>query len=197
MGNSGLANAIPFTANATKMRVRVYAPAAGIPIRLKVEDAANGAISVETEDTTTAANTWETLEFDFSNEVPGTAALNLANTYDKATIFFFFGTDGAGIGADSVYYWDDLMFGGLFIGFEELGAEAFSMYPNPAENVVRISALSQVQEVRVINAIGAEVMRRTMDAREFDLDISSLKPGSYIIQLFTEDGISSSRLIRN
>ncbi|MCB0848077.1 MAG: hypothetical protein KDE26_32715, partial [Bacteroidetes bacterium] len=109
-GAAGLANAVPFSAIETKMTVRVYAPNAGIPIRLKVEDATNAGISVETEAMTTVASAWETLEFDFSNEAAGTAALNLANTYDKASIFFYFGTNGAGIGADSVYFWDDVAF---------------------------------------------------------------------------------------
>ena len=48
--------------------VRVWAPAAGIPIRLKVEDAADPTKSVETEATTTVANAWETLTFDFANQ---------------------------------------------------------------------------------------------------------------------------------
>ncbi|MCB9295203.1 MAG: fasciclin domain-containing protein [Lewinellaceae bacterium] len=50
---------------------------------------------------------WETLEFDFTNEVPGTAALNLANSYDKASIFFNFGTTGADAG-EKTYFWDDV-----------------------------------------------------------------------------------------
>jgi len=99
--------ALPFTATDTTMTVRVYSPDAGIPVRLKVEDRTDPTISVETEATTTVANAWETLTFDFSVQAEGTAALNLANTYDKASIFFNFGTDGATAG-DKTYLWDDL-----------------------------------------------------------------------------------------
>ncbi|MBR9919218.1 MAG: T9SS type A sorting domain-containing protein [Bacteroidetes bacterium] len=105
----GFANAIPFTADATSMTVRVWSPDAGIPIRLKVEDATDPTISVETETLTTVASDWETLTFDFSNEVMGTAAINLDNTYDKASIFFNFGTTGADAG-EKTYYWDDVEF---------------------------------------------------------------------------------------
>ena len=38
------------------MSVRVYSPAAGLKIRLKIEDAADGSKSVETEATTTAVS---------------------------------------------------------------------------------------------------------------------------------------------
>jgi hypothetical protein len=102
----GLATALPFTASATQMSVRVYSPAAGIPIRLKVEDRADNTRSVETEAVTTAANTWETLVFDFANQAPGTAALNLSYTFNLVSIFFEFGTAGNG----KVFYWDDVKF---------------------------------------------------------------------------------------
>ena len=40
----------------------------------------------------------------------GTAALNLAYTYNKASVFPNFGKTGAQIGADSTYHFDDLSF---------------------------------------------------------------------------------------
>ena len=46
---------IPFSATDTTMTMRVWAPAAGIPIRLKVEAASYPTQSCETETTTTAA----------------------------------------------------------------------------------------------------------------------------------------------
>ncbi|MBK9034469.1 MAG: hypothetical protein IPL61_24915 [Myxococcales bacterium] len=107
----GFANKVPFTATETSMTVRVFTPAANIPVRLKVEDHANSGVSVETEARTTMANTWETLTFNFANQVVGTAALNLASTYDKATVFFDFGAGGATVGART-YYFDDVAFGG-------------------------------------------------------------------------------------
>jgi hypothetical protein len=107
---AGLATAIDFTESATTMSVRVYSPDAGIPVRLKVEDATDSSHSVETEATTTLVETWETLVFDFDNEVVGTAELNLGYTYDKVSIFFNFGTDGTTAG-DKTYLWDDVQFG--------------------------------------------------------------------------------------
>ncbi len=108
-GDSGLVNPVPFAMGKTKMTVRVWSPDAGIPVRLKVENSAFGATSVETEAMTTMAGMWETLEFDFLNNVTSTPALNLDSTYDKVTIFFNFGTDGATAGAKT-YYWDDIEF---------------------------------------------------------------------------------------
>lgn len=44
---SGLSAPIPFAEGATTMSVRVRTPEAGTPVRLKVENASDGAVSVE------------------------------------------------------------------------------------------------------------------------------------------------------
>lgn len=103
---AGFTSPLPFSATATQMSIAVYSPAAGLPIRLKVEDRNNNTHSVETEKVTTVANAWETLVFDFANQATGTAALNLTYTYDMASVFFNFGTAGDG----KVFYWDDVKF---------------------------------------------------------------------------------------
>ncbi|WP_439504856.1 hypothetical protein [Sediminibacterium sp.] len=103
---SGFARALPITTTTSQMSVRVYSPAAGIRIRLKIEDAADPTKSVETDALTTVANAWETLIFDFAKQVTGTAAINAAYRYDKASIFFDFGNAGTG----RVFYWDDVQY---------------------------------------------------------------------------------------
>ena len=103
---AGFTAPIGFTATKTQMSIRVYSPAAGIRVRLKVEDRTNNTRSVETEAMTQAANTWETLVFDFANQSSGTAAMNLTYTYNMASVFFDFGNTGTG----SIFYWDDVTF---------------------------------------------------------------------------------------
>jgi hypothetical protein len=101
--------ALPFMMGATKMTVRVWSPDAGIQVRLKVEDAADPTHSCETEATTTIAGAWETLEFDFTKEAMGTAALNFGYTFSRVSIFFNFGVTGAMAG-EKTYYFDNLKF---------------------------------------------------------------------------------------
>lgn len=97
---------IPFTATATGMSLRVWSPDAGIPVRLKVENADAGSKSVETDALTTVAGGWQTLVFNFASPAAGTIALNLATTYNKASVFFDIGRAGSG----KTYYFDDLAF---------------------------------------------------------------------------------------
>ena len=106
---------VPFTASAKTMTLRVYATAVGVPIRLKLENAADPTQSVETEALTTAANAWQTLSFNFASQAAGTAGLNLAFTYNKASVFPNFGKTGAQ-GGGGTWYFDDLSFVGASSG---------------------------------------------------------------------------------
>ncbi|MBC7455176.1 MAG: hypothetical protein H7335_16040 [Massilia sp.] len=96
-----------FTAANATMTARVWSADAGIPVRVKVEDAADASKTVETEALTTVANGWQTLTFNFANQAAGTAALNLATRYNKVSVFFNFGKTGAQAGAKT-YYLDDI-----------------------------------------------------------------------------------------
>ena len=125
-GTVGFPTPIPFVEGSTTMSVRIWSPTAGTPIRLKVEDSNDVTITVETETNTTIAMDWETILFDFSNEAPGTAELNLANNYNKASIFFNFGTTGA-VAGEQTYYWDDMEFVG---GTEEKPLLALDVQDN-------------------------------------------------------------------
>lgn len=96
-----LPNAINFSGSKI-LRMKVYAPKVGTKVLLKVENATNGGISFEKEVTTTTANAWEDLTFDFS-------AINTANSYHKVVVIFDLGTVGDG-SANFTYHFDDIRF---------------------------------------------------------------------------------------
>ncbi len=186
IGGSGLAKAIPFSSANTKMSVRVWSPTADTPIRLKVENAANPTISVETEAKTTKAGAWETLEFNFSNQAPGTAALNLANTYNKVSIFFNFGTTGAAAG-EKTYYWDDIKLLTL-VGVEtvEAAVAGIKIYPNPASDFCTIEFpefLNKPASLSVIDASGRVVNTLTLTQQNQVLNLQQYSKGMYFLKI--------------
>jgi exo-beta-1,3-glucanase (GH17 family) len=131
VGTSGATvGIIPFDASNTRMTVRVYSPAAGIPVRLKLQrsqdDPNDPSNKVETEVLTTVANAWETLTFDFATQVPGTPPLNTSLSYDQLVIFFNFGKTGAEAGVQTFYYDDITFIGGGGTGGGGGGALVFA-----------------------------------------------------------------------
>lgn len=70
-------------------RMKTFSPRVGARVLLKVENASNGAIFFEREATTTVANTWEELVFDYS-------AVSTTEAYHKIVIIVDNGTPGDG-----------------------------------------------------------------------------------------------------
>ncbi len=106
-GKIGTVPSLPLSSTNKTMTLRVYSGVANVPVRLKLEDASDPTKSVETEATVTAADTWETLTFNFANQATGTAALNTAYTFNKASVFPNFGST---VTAPRTFYVDDLKF---------------------------------------------------------------------------------------
>ena len=91
-----MANPIAFAAG-EKIRMKVWSPAVGVTVLLKLENLADGDTFVELETPTTVANEWEVLEFDFTG-------VDASNDYQRIVLFFDFGNNGTG----EAYYFDDL-----------------------------------------------------------------------------------------
>ncbi|MCB0806977.1 MAG: T9SS type A sorting domain-containing protein [Bacteroidales bacterium] len=180
-GTTGFPEPIPFSAGETYMNVRVWSPTANTPVRLKVEDSGDPTISVETEVMTTVAAEWETLEFDFSNEAPGTAEINFANDYNKASIFFNFGTNGA----DDTYYWDDVKFG-MTTSVAEQNAQSLSFLQNPVNDLLVIDFEENLRSVQVYNLSGQSVRIEKTGMNQYD--VSALHEGVYTVVATDEKG---------
>jgi hypothetical protein len=131
-GGAGFSAKLPFAVGSTFMNVRVWSPLAGIPVRLKVEDSGDKDKSVETEATTTVANGWQNLVFNFANKAPNTADINFNYNYNKASIFFNFGPGGATV--ERTYYFDDMVFGA-----DPLPVKLLSFNAEKANQAVQLS----------------------------------------------------------
>ncbi len=194
LAESGFSSKIPFTASNTKISVRVWSPNAGIPVRLKVEDHTNNAITCETEAMVTTASGWQTLEFNFANKASGTPDLDFTKNYDKATIFFNFGVAGAVAGLKT-YYFDDVTFVST-LSTAKFDRSSIKMYPNPVKNTLTIEANSAIQKISVYNILGQEVMTKSPKSSSATLQTSALEKGTYIVKTDIDGNISTNKLIK-
>jgi hypothetical protein len=83
-----------------KLKMKVWSPAVGKTVKLKLEilNAGNpDPTNIERDATTTVANAWEELTFDFNG-------INNANNYRRVVVFFDFGSTAA-----STFYFDDII----------------------------------------------------------------------------------------
>jgi len=197
---AGFAQNIPLTLNSSKMTVRVWSPTAGTPIRLKVEDHSDPTHTCETETITTLAGEWEMMEFDFSNEAPGTAALSfgLDNgwTFNMASIFFNFGTDGATSG-EATYFFDDVNFIDILISTNDIFKNELSAFPNPTIDQWRISSEGRViSAVQLFDGQGRDISLLQANDNIVTIDASDLIAGIYFAKVMMDDETLFVRLIK-
>lgn len=198
-GPAGFASVIPFTADETTMSVRVWSPEAGIPVRLKVEKADDPTVSVEAQVMLDVAERWDTLVFDFTQEATGTAALNLNSVYNKASLFFRFGSVPAEV---ANYYFDNLSFGPVPQG--EIPSSTATpvtgvlrAYPNPAGDRCLITAPVRMQRLTLYAADGRLVRRVSLNNSRHELNLAGLAPGLYTVITETTDGPFVIRILHN
>jgi len=113
-----------------QISIKTYSPTAGITVKLKLENLANNTINIERDVTTTVANAWETLTFDFTG-------IDNANAYQRVVVFFDFGNGGTG----ASYYFDDIQLSSsapdvTLVNFQETPAFGFTDFGNATTTVI-------------------------------------------------------------
>lgn len=70
------------------------------------------------------------------------------------------------------------------------------IYPVPALNTLTVATAENIQAVKIYNTSGMVVKQFGAVKTGYKLDISGLKPGTYIASFITEDGIISRKFIK-
>lgn len=197
---SGFATNIPLTLVDSKMNVRVWSPSPGTIIQLKVEDSNDNTHTCETQATTTTTGAWETLEFDFANEAPGTAQLSVGLgmgwTYNMASIFFNFGVDGQTAG-EQTYYFDDVKFGANTFDLEESFLNNFEVFPNPSTGFWAISSPdNSIESIQIFDLNGRMIVNEIASSSELKINATSFEKGIYIAEIQSALGLQKIKLIK-
>ena len=189
---AGFLNNIPVTNTDTKMFVHVYVSGTtqtGIPIKLKIENSQDATQSVETDTNTTVAGEWETMEFDFSNESDGTAALNTNFVFDMASIFFNFGSSG---NQNIVYYFDNVSFGAPLSVDDNLPT-SYKIYPNPFIDVINVLGIEGDETIVVNDILGKEISKGVGVEK---INLSGFEKGTYFLTLSKGGQSSTFKVIK-
>jgi len=174
-----LGDPINFTSNKI-FTMKVFSPRVGARVLLKVENLTNGGVFFEREATSTVANAWEELGFDFS-------AINTSNSYQKVVLIFDLGTAGNG-SANFTWLFDDIKLTNTLpdnvlkmpITFESPTVNyAFTNFGNANSSVVNNPQINgnnpSVKVGRLNKASGAEVWAGSFLELNSPINFSTLK----------------------
>ena len=86
----------------------------------------------------------------------------------------------------------------VIVGIDENGNEVKDYviaYPNPANDYLRVTTNGTMQHIRLLNSIGQMVYDSQMNGNEARIDISNMNTGVYFLQVETDHGVSTQKII--
>jgi len=127
---------------------------------------------------------WEQLTFDFSSEI--------GKTYDRMVVI----PDFLARNQDHINYFDQISFGNGPLGLNDMMVNSLKMFPNPANDVLSFSGLSNDRlDIAIHNILGKQVLQKSNVQR--DVNIASLSPGLYLVTMTQGQNVNTKKLLVN
>lgn len=86
---------------------------------------------------------------------------------------------------------------GQQVGVKENSMEDFSFFPNPANNVLNLKSVENVESAIIYDLLGQQVIERHANGTDSQMDISTLSTGIYILKVQANGKTGSYILIKN
>ncbi|MCK4746784.1 MAG: T9SS type A sorting domain-containing protein, partial [Bacteroidales bacterium] len=104
-------------------------------------------------------------------------------------------TLGGVVNAPEVVWYNDVALG---IEDQSIRFQEVSFYPNPVSEVMYIENKVDMQEIRIHNILGQQVVRMRLDNRQsYQVNTSELEKGIYILSVYGEQGyVGTAKFIK-
>lgn len=91
---------------------------------------------------------------------------------------------------------DDIYLSYETVGVEENASNLFTVYPNPARERLMVNSELTVSRYDLFNVMGALVESREVGLKSFEVNISDLPAGTYILRLASEGLVRTKRFVK-
>jgi hypothetical protein len=174
-----LTNKLNFSVD-TIIRVMVWAPSTGT-MRLKLEDKTNGTVFWEADQAVTVASQWTQLTWDLSG---------VGTLYDKVVLF-----PGWGV-TSGTFYLDNIEQGTASgIGMEEGLANAVTLAPNPANDLLNIALNAENGHFTLATLSGQTVASGLLTNGQNSVSTASFANGMYLVHVSSDAGNTVQKLV--
>ena len=72
----------------------------------------------------------------------------------------------------------------------------FTFYPNPVKDILNLSYSQNISKVQVINLLGQEMIVKTMNETQGQIDMSPLSAGTYLVKVTSEEQVKTIKVIK-
>lgn len=140
-----------------------------------------------------------------SSAIAGNTRIRVIKVYTDQSDDFILNYDPCNITVEDTFFEEtvdsfgqaiDFTLNVATLGINSFDKNALSVYPNPARNVLNISYKSDINDVKIYNLLGQEVLSETIKSSDFQLNTSELSTGTYVVKLFADQAQYSYKLIK-
>jgi hypothetical protein len=73
----------------------------------------------------------------------------------------------------------------------------YKLFPNPVGNVLNISNIEGVNKIEIFNVAGMLISSTEVNSNQTSINTSDLSDGVYVVSFYTDEGIQTSKFIKN
>ena len=86
---------------------------------------------------------------------------------------------------------------GINTSVAEIGAESnLSVFPNPAVNQLTVTSEKTLNNVELLDALGRTVLTQTSNANRFQLDLSQIPSGIYLLRATDGERMFTQKVVK-
>jgi hypothetical protein len=82
------------------------------------------------------------------------------------------------------------------LAVDTFGTNGFSAYPNPVKNILNISNSTEISKVQVVNLLGQEMIVKSMNETQGQLDMSQLSAGTYLVKVTSDNQVKTIKVVK-
>jgi len=90
----------------------------------------------------------------------------------------------------------DIVIDGTNLGVSDNAISGFSYYPNPAQGVLNLKSVDNIEQVSLYNLLGQRVMDSQVGAAEASLDVSGLSTGTYLMKVTVNGQVGTYKVLK-
>ena len=80
---------------------------------------------------------------------------------------------------------------------ESFESEVFQSFPNPIDDILNLKSRQPIKNIQIYNLVGQQVFTNDYNEKEFQINLSHLSSGSYLVKAYTEDSIKTFKILKN
>lgn len=90
----------------------------------------------------------------------------------------------------------DLLVNIVPLSTDDFSAKTLKVYPNPVKNTLFLEYAKNISSVAVFNIIGQQVIAKSINANQSQIDMSNLAAGTYLVKVTSDNQVKTIKVVK-